>query len=1030
MSEQPYQDRYSGSHALLIGIDAYPPAFPPLSTAVKGVHELADVLQSELGFKQEQIVTLVDGQATQRAILRALHDPLSRRDKVNPDDRVLIYFAGHGVTFDTAEGEIGCIVPHDAEAGDVYTTIEMDRLTRLANRIYAKHVLFLIDACFSGFATVREMAPGVERQVSDLLVRRARQVITAGMREQTVSDFWGPGGHSLFTGFLLDGLRGAAPMPGGVLRAFHLAGYLQDQVAQHSQSLQSPQYASLMGSQGGDFILSVREVVELPRWIVEAAESDNPMQRLVALGELRKLVQADATSEEAAQALSRLQALAENDPDTLVRSSAQAALHELLPETEVAPVEREEPVVVEPEPEPTPVEPLVEVAAPGPEQTLVRPEPPVEPEAEPTPPRVRRGIRPLWGGAGVVAAGLLACGLMIALLVIPSMLSGSNKPTRANTPVPSNTPALTNTPTPTETPLPLGFEPVTNNDGWAPRTGGFGGVKMVLVPVGCFMMGSTDEQVDYAFELCEQERGTDECQRSLFEAEQLAHEVCFDEPFWIDVYEVTNARFAEFLNEMGNQTEGGETWLDTDAASTPIRESDGTWTPLEGYADHPAIEVTWYGAVAYCEWRDARLPTEAEWEYAARGPDGLVYPWGAEFVPANAVYVGNSDDQVREVGSKPDVLSWTGALDMSGNVWEWVSSWLAHYPYDPADGREEWDDLGGYMYRVLRGGSKHSNADSLRAAKRTGAGSGSSWNDVGFRCAHPWAEPEPAPADTPTPTPTGTPTPTETPLPLGFEPVTNNDGWVSRTEEFDGVKMLLVPVGCFMMGSTDGSSDEQPVHEVCFDKPFWIDMYEVTNALFAEFLNEMGNQTEGGETWFDADAKSRLLVESDGTWTPPEDYANYPVIEVTWFAAAAYCEWRGARLPTEAEWEYAARGPDGWIYPWGDEFVPDNVIYIENSDDQVLTVGSKPDGLSWVGALDMSGTVWEWVSSWYAHYPYDPADGREEWDDLGSYDGRVLRGGSWAKNADDLRAANRLGGRPDGSWSDAGFRCARSWEGP
>lgn len=257
MASPKYKPAYRHAWALLVGIDSYA-SLPPLDTAIKGVQELAGLLQSDFDFDPDRIIRLENAQATQSAIRRALTDPLSFEKQVGPDDRVLIYFAGHGITFETAEGDVGCIAPYDADRRYIDSTIPMDELTRLANRIHAKHVLFLLDACFSGYATVRDSGPGEERLAADLISRPVRQVITAGTRDQAVSDAWGPGGHSLFTGFLIDGLRGAAPAPGGILRAFHLAAYLQDQVASHSRSRQTPQYAPLIGSQGGDFVFSTQ----------------------------------------------------------------------------------------------------------------------------------------------------------------------------------------------------------------------------------------------------------------------------------------------------------------------------------------------------------------------------------------------------------------------------------------------------------------------------------------------------------------------------------------------------------------------------------------------------------------------------------------------------------------------------------------------------------------------------------------------------------------------------------------------------
>ena len=135
------------------------------------------------------------------------------------------------------------------------------------------------------------------------------------------------------------------------------------------------------------------------------------------------------------------------------------------------------------------------------------------------------------------------------------------------------------------------------------------------------------------------------------------------------------------------------------------------------------------------------------------------------------------------------------------------------------------------------------------------------------------------------------------------------------TDESDSM-MVLVPAGEFEMGNEDGDGDERPVHTVYLDA-YYIDVYEVTNAQFAVFLNVKGNQSEGGETWLDDGAR---IHQSGDEWQDDAYYGDHPVVEVTWYGARAYCQWRGGDLPTEAQWEKAARGGlEGMDYPWGDE---------------------------------------------------------------------------------------------------------------
>jgi formylglycine-generating enzyme required for sulfatase activity len=262
------------------------------------------------------------------------------------------------------------------------------------------------------------------------------------------------------------------------------------------------------------------------------------------------------------------------------------------------------------------------------------------------------------------------------------------------------------------------------------------------------------------------------------------------------------------------------------------------------------------------------------------------------------------------------------------------------------------------------------------------------------------------------------------------EGVSTNDQWTALVREFDGVEMVLVPAGCFEMGNEVGIRGEQPVHQICFEQPFWIDRTEVTVAQFARFLNGQDKPVEDYLRWLEPWAMTgpppSQLVRQDGVWAPQPGQENRPLESVLWTGAAEYCAWRSARLPGEAEWEYAARGPDGLLYPWGDEFVAGNAVRVL---EQVPDVGSKPQGASWVGALDMSSSLYEWVNSVYAPYPYDTTDGREAGPDVDSTSQRVLRGGSWYHPDgmhDDVTATARFRALPQATSWPFGFRCARS----
>jgi hypothetical protein len=249
MGQPSYKPSYDSSWAIVVGIDQYRFA-SPLSYAGNDATSLSTILTKKLGFPKGQVIVLQNTEAIKEAILREF---IALHTKVHPDDRVLFFFAGHGYTVQGNKGPIGYLVPVDGDVKNLSSLIRWDDITRNAELIQAKHIFFVMDACYSGLALRRVITPGVKRFLTDMLQRPSRQVITAGKADQTVADGGGDSGrNSIFTGHLLEGLNGAAANAEGVLTAGSLMPWVCQKVGQHPSSSQTPHYGHIEGD--GDFV--------------------------------------------------------------------------------------------------------------------------------------------------------------------------------------------------------------------------------------------------------------------------------------------------------------------------------------------------------------------------------------------------------------------------------------------------------------------------------------------------------------------------------------------------------------------------------------------------------------------------------------------------------------------------------------------------------------------------------------------------------------------------------------------------------
>lgn len=301
----------------------------------------------------------------------------------------------------------------------------------------------------------------------------------------------------------------------------------------------------------------------------------------------------------------------------------------------------------------------------------------------------------------------------------------------------------------------------------------------------------------------------------------------------------------------------------------------------------------------------------------------------------------------------------------------------------------------------------------------------------------------PQPTATPTGTPTPTVTPTETPpaeatpaatpavTPTARLAATNTPSATQAARPTATPKpsdMITIPAGKFLMGSNSDHieqaaawcncgisnyTDELYMHEV-FVSTFSIDRYEVTNAQFMAFVKATGYVT-------DAEKKNEA-----NTWRTAftAGKENHPVVWMSWNDANAYCKWAGKRLPTEAEWEKAARGTDARIFPWGNNWDPNKLNVWVSGPQDTSKVGSYPDGASPYGVMDMAGNVWEWVADWYGPLYYQTGENTDPKGPPAGED-RVLRGGSFKNGIAEVRVANRHKGGQAGYAPDHGFRCAK-----
>jgi formylglycine-generating enzyme required for sulfatase activity len=535
-------------------------------------------------------------------------------------------------------------------------------------------------------------------------------------------------------------------------------------------------------------------------------------------------------------------------------------------------------------------------------------------------------------------------------------------------------------------------------------------LDMVWIPAGTFEMGCVV--------------GDPDCLGD----ERPPHTVTLTRGFWIGIAEVTAGQYRLFAGATGHPLPPQPAW---------------------SRDNHPVVNVSWDDAAGFCSWAGGRLPSEAEWEYAARGgSDGKRFPAGDELTHDDANFAG-SGGRDRFPDSAP-VASFApngfGLYDVVGNVWEWCADWYGEATY----GGPATDPTGpaSGTLRVLRGGSYNYQTRSLRLSDRGRSRPDRRAEFIGFRCVRDGEPSEPvAPAGKPLeatgpeqpprkigagapPAPDRTsgaapesaakeqtaieaapavevgptPTPARPAAPVG-PPPGETSSFPPAEATMAWIPPATVDIGC-VKGDGECDGDEQPRHSVTFSRGFWVDVTEVTVGQYRAFASAAGHAMPRQPEWSGDD---------------------HPVVNVSWYDAAAYCAWAGGRLPSEAEWEYAARGGlEGAKFASGahldeDAANADGVAGADRWEKSAPVRSFPPNGF---GLYDMAGNVWEWCADWYAPRTYaeeavsdpqGPPDGSQ----------RVVRGGSWTSNQWRMRLSYRFRLAPSDTSVTLGFRCVR-----
>jgi formylglycine-generating enzyme required for sulfatase activity len=515
------------------------------------------------------------------------------------------------------------------------------------------------------------------------------------------------------------------------------------------------------------------------------------------------------------------------------------------------------------------------------------------------------------------------------------------------------------------------------------------GLKYVWIPPGTFMMGCSP--------------GDSQCG----DDEKPAHQVTITKGFWIGQTPVTVGAYKRFADATGRRMSG--------APDFNTGRTNG-WTD----ENMPMVRVNWNNARDYCAWAGGQLPTEAQWEYAARGGSSE-----ANYGPIDDIawYNGNAEGTTHDVGQKR--ANAFGLYDTLGNVWEWVNDWYhgdyyqsspSQDPQGPEKGRE----------RVLRGWAWYGSSSAVRVSARARQ---SPWvplvryDDAGFRCA---SEGDNLTTAVSIPTAQGAQAgsvsggqSTEAATPPAI--VAPSPGAV-RVNSVDHLKYAWIPPGTFMMGCSPGDDecldDEKPAHQVTITKGFWIGQTTVTFGAYTLFTRATGRSVPGP------------LVREPGTNETIGVMTDYmPMVAVSWVDAQNYCTWAGGRLPTEAEWEYAARGGstqarygnlDDIAWYLGNNRLPHQPPF------RLQEVGQKrPNSF---GLYDMLGNVWEWVKDAYDKHYYESSPSQDPQGPKGGHEGYVVRGGGWTSKPSQVRLSGRGRGPLLGDM-DLGFRCVQEMAG-